>query len=130
MTRTAVLASGGLDSAVLLVDFARSRSPVTPLFVRSHHAWEAGERAALARFLAAVNDARIAPPRELALPMDDVYGTHWSVSGRDVPGWSAADAAVELPGRNLVLLAKALVLAAQEGWTTVALGTLDANPFP
>src|SRR5206468_12018377 len=67
---------------------------------------------------------------ELARPMGDVYGAHWSLTGRDAPGWEAPDAEVELPGRNLILLAKALVLAAIEGWPTLALGALAGNPFP
>src|SRR5262245_42722312 len=46
------------------------------------------------------------------------------------PGWTAPDEAVELRGRNLVLLSKALVAAAIEGWPTVALGSLAGNPFP
>lgn len=125
-----VLCSGGLDSAVLLVEVARAAGRAVPVFVRAGHGWEDAERAALERFVARVADARIAGVRELALPMADVYGAHWSMTGRDAPGWSVPDAAVELRGRNLVLLAKALVLAALEGWPTLALGSLAGNPFP
>lgn len=125
----AVLCSGGLDSAVLLVEMTRAAGRAIPLFVRAGHAWEAAERAALDRFLAAVGEPRIAPVRELALPMGDVYGDHWSMTG-DAPGWDAPDAEVELRGRNLILLAKALVAAAIEGWPTLALGSLAGNPFP
>jgi 7-cyano-7-deazaguanine synthase len=125
----AVLCSGGLDSAVLLVDAARTAGRAIPLFVRAGHVWETAERLALDRFLAAVGDARIAPVRELALPMDDVYGAHWSMVGGG-PRWAEPDETVEIRGRNLILLAKALVLAAIEGWPTLALGTLRGNPFP
>jgi 7-cyano-7-deazaguanine synthase len=126
----AVLCSGGLDSAVLLVDLARTAGRSVPVFVRAGHVWEATERAALERFLAAVRDPRIAPVHELALPMGDVYRAHWSMTGQDPPGWDAPDEAVELRGRNLVLLAKAAVLAATHGWPTLALGSLAGNPFP
>lgn len=126
----AVLCSGGLDSAVLLAEMARVAGAAVPLFVRAGHVWEPAERRALADFLAAVGDARIAPVEELALPMADVYGAHWSVTGRHHPGWDAPDEAVELRGRNLVLLAKALVAGAVRGWPTVAIGTLAGNPFP
>ncbi len=127
---TAVLCSGGLDSAVLLVEQARAAGSAVPVFVRAGHVWEDAEHAALTRFLAAVDDERIAPIRDLALPMGDVYGAHWSLRGEDMPGWDAPDEAVELRGRNLVLLAKALVLAAMHGWPTIAMGTLAGNPFP
>src|SRR5262249_8550517 len=94
------------------------------------HAWEAAEQAALGRFLAAVGDACIAPIRVLDLPMGDVYGEHWSMTGVGGPAWSDPDETVELRGRNLVLLAKAMVLAAVEGWPTIARGSLAGNPFP
>lgn len=126
-----VLCSGGLDSAVLLVELARSAGSAVPLFVRAGHVWEDPERIALDRFVAAVVEPRIAPIRELAVPMTDVYGaTHWSLSGDARPGWDAPDADVELRGRNLILLAKAFVVAALEGWPTLALGSLAGNPFP
>ncbi len=126
----AVLCSGGLDSAVLLVEMARSAGRAVPIFVRAGHVWEETERAALARFAAAVGERGIGPIRDLAVPAADLYGAHWSITGRGSPAWDAPDEAVELRGRNLILLAKALVLAAIEGWPTVALGTLAGNPFP
>ena len=126
----AVLCSGGLDSAVLLVDVARRAGRAVPVFVRAGHPWENAERAALARFHDAVAEPRVSATRDLALPMGDVYGGHWSMTGRGAPGWDAPDAAVELRGRNLVLLSKALVAAAIEGWPTVAMGSLAGNPFP
>jgi 7-cyano-7-deazaguanine synthase len=126
----AVLCSGGLDSCVLLVEMARTTGRAIPLFVRVGHVWEAAERSALVRFLAAVGEEGIAPLRDLAVPMDDVYGPDWSMTGERAPAWDAPDESVELHGRNLVLLVKALVLAAKEGWPTVALGSLAGNPFP
>ena len=126
----AVLCSGGLDSCVLLIDLARRTGRAVPLFVRAGHPWEGAERAALGRFLDVVAEPAVAPPRDLALPMGDVYGAHWSMSGQGAPGWGAPDEAVELRGRNLVLLSKALVAAAIEGWPTVAMGSLAGNPFP
>jgi 7-cyano-7-deazaguanine synthase len=126
----AVLCSGGLDSAVLLVEVARLAGQAVPVFVHAGHIWEAAERAALERFIGAVNEPSILEIRELAVPMGDVYEADWSMTGQDAPSWDAPDEAVELRGRNLVLLSKALVLAAVESWPTVALGSLDGNPFP
>src|SRR5262245_2434960 len=126
----AVLCSGGLDSAVLLVDLARRTGRAVPLFVRAGHPWEDAERGALGRFLGAIAEPGVAPARDLALPMGDVYGGHWSMTGAGGPGWDAPDETVELRGRNLVLLSKALIVAAIEGWPTVAMGSLAGNPFP
>jgi 7-cyano-7-deazaguanine synthase len=126
----AVLCSGGLDSAVLLVEQARAAGDAIPVFVRAGHVWEDAERAALDRFLAAVGDPRVRPVRELALPMHDVYGSSWPMAGGGFPEWDAPDAANEIPGRNLVLLAKTLVVAALESWPTIVLASLGGNPFP
>jgi 7-cyano-7-deazaguanine synthase len=88
------------------------------------------ERASLERFVAAVAGPSIAPVRELVMPMHDVYGVaDWSMTGEGAPEWDAPDRGVELRGRNLILLAKVLVLAAIESWPTVALGSLAGNPF-
>jgi len=66
----------------------------------------------------------------LKLPMDDVYRTHWSLGKKPVPGARTADAAVYLPGRNLILTVKAGVLCATEEIPNMALGSLGHNPFP
>lgn len=126
----AVLCSGGLDSGALLVEMARATGSAVPLFVRAGHQWETAERAAVDRFLAAVADPRILPVRELHVPMGELYGAHWSMTGQDTPVWDDADETVELRGRNLILLSKALVVCAIEGWPTIAMGTLGGNPFP
>ena len=47
----AVLASGGLDSAVLVADLLRQGRPVHPIYVRFGLAWEPTEEAHLRRFL-------------------------------------------------------------------------------
>ena len=58
----AVLASGGVDSAVLVADQARQGRIVHPIYVRFGLAWEATEEAHLRRFLDDVPD-RIRPVR-------------------------------------------------------------------
>jgi 7-cyano-7-deazaguanine synthase len=126
----AVLTSGGVDSAVLTADLARQGSVVQPLYIRLGLAWEATEEIYLRRFLDTLPaDIR---PRSLVvldLPIADVYGAHWSVSGDDVPDDTTDDGAVYLPGRNLLLLAKSSVWCALHGVETIALGTLKGNPF-
>ncbi len=126
----AVLASGGLDSAVLVAHLAGEGRQVTPIYVRFGLAWESVERRHLERFLASLPPRDIKPLITLDMPVADLYGAHWSVTGRDVPDEDSPDSAVYLPGRNLLLLAKASVWCALNGVPTIALGTLAANPFP
>lgn len=126
----AVLVSGGLDSAVLCIDLLGEFRRVTPLFIRSGLRWEAVELESLGRFLAAVNAPRVDPLVVLDEPIADVYGAHWSTTGRDVPKAQTEDAAVYLPGRNLLLAVKAAVWCRLRGRQALAMGCLGSNPFP
>jgi 7-cyano-7-deazaguanine synthase len=125
----AVLFSGGVDSAVLVGELVRLGRVVHPVYVRFGLVWEAAEQAHLRRFLAALPDPGARPLVTLELPIADVYGSHWSTSGDDVPDAGSAEEAVYLPGRNVLLLAKASVWCAINGVGTIALGTLKGNPF-
>ena len=128
-----VLASGGLDSCALIGHMARKGREVFPLFIKAGMVWEAAELRALSRFLSRLPPGlarRVRPLRVLSVRMDDLYGDHWSTTGRGVPGWRATDSSVYLPGRNIMLLSKGGVFAATIGVPAVAIGTLSANPFP
>jgi 7-cyano-7-deazaguanine synthase len=126
----AVLVSGGLDSAVLLAEQVAAGRTVHPLYVRCGLHWEAAELDHLRRFLAAVAAPNLRPLVILEAPARDLYGGHWAVTGRGVPAAGTADAAVYLPGRNVLLLTKAILWCHLHGVPAVALGTLAANPFP
>jgi 7-cyano-7-deazaguanine synthase len=127
--QTAVLFSGGLDSAVLLADEA-TRSEVQPIYVSVGLAWEAAERSVVNQLLAAPLFRRLPPLVTLTVEMRDVYAaTHWAVQGQP-PAYHTPDEDVYLPGRNIVLLAKAGVFCAGAGISRIVLGTLGHNPFP
>src|SRR5262245_38492538 len=126
----AVLISGGLDSAILLGDALRRGEIVHPLFVRCGLAWEDVELSYLRRFLAALRRSNLKPLTILEQPVADLYGGHWSLNGTGVPSANAPDEAVFLPGRNVLLLAKALLWCHLHAVPAVALGSLQTNPFP
>src|SRR2546426_3438630 len=127
---TAVLLSGGLDSAVLLAEEA-ARGEVHPIYVSAGLAWEQAERDAIARFLASGRvGRRVQPLVSLSVDMRDVYtATHWSIQGRP-PAYHTPDEDVYLPGRNIILLGKAGVYCAGAKLDRLVLGTLAHNPFP
>jgi 7-cyano-7-deazaguanine synthase len=128
--RLVVLASGGVDSAILVANEAALGREVYPLYIRFGLAWEQIEEAHLRRFLDALPaNEGIRPLSVLELPIADVYGDHWSVSGEDAPDDATPDEAVYLPGRNLLLLAKTTIWCALHGIGRIALGTLQGNPF-
>jgi 7-cyano-7-deazaguanine synthase len=97
--------------------------------VRCGLRWEQAELAQLRQFLAAVATLGLQPLGILELPVADLYGDHWSLGGPDVPDSNSRDEAVFLPGRNVLLLSKALLWCHLRGVPAVALGTLGANPF-
>ncbi|MGH9870107.1 MAG: 7-cyano-7-deazaguanine synthase [Candidatus Polarisedimenticolia bacterium] len=128
-----VLASGGLDSCVLVAHMARRRRTVYPLFVKAGMVWENAELAALRRFLQALPEPlarRVAPLKVVSSGLGGLYGSHWSTTGQGVPSWNATDDSVYLPGRNIMLISAAAVHAALLGVPRVALGPLQGNPFP
>jgi 7-cyano-7-deazaguanine synthase len=127
---TAVLLSGGLDSAVLLAEEA-ARGAVQPIYVSAGLAWEPAERAMVAALLASgAIEGDVAPLVALSVDMRDVYAaTHWAVTGTP-PAYHTPDEDVFLPGRNIILLGKAGVYCAAAAIDRVVLGTLAHNPFP
>ena len=127
---TAVLLSGGLDSAVLAADEAAS-GDVHPVYVSVGLAWEGAEQATVSRLLAhATPGARLRPLVSLIVDMRDIYAaTHWAVRGRP-PAYHTPDEAVYLPGRNVMLLSKAAVYCAAAKIDRLVIGTLAHNPFP
>jgi 7-cyano-7-deazaguanine synthase len=127
---SAVLLSGGLDSAVLVAEEA-ARGTVQPIYVSVGLAWENAERLATARLLASGKlGPRVKELASLSVDMTDVYpAAHWARTGQ-APGYHTPDEDVYLPGRNIVLLGKAAVFCAAAGIGRLVIGTLDHNPFP
>ncbi len=130
---TAVLLSGGLDSAVLVAEEAArpEAGQIQPIYVSVGLAWERAEREVVEWFLTAASlGSRLRPLVKLAVDMSDVYpAAHWAMQGRP-PAYHTPDEDVYLPGRNIVLLAKAGVYCATTRIDRIVLGTLDHNPFP
>jgi len=127
---SAVLLSGGLDSAVLLAEEAVADT-VQPIYVSVGLAWEDAERLATTRLLASGRlGPRVKPLVSLSVDMTDVYpAAHWARTGQ-APGYHTPDEDVYLPGRNIVLLGKAGVFCTAAGIGRLVIGTLDHNPFP
>ena len=129
MDKISVLASGGLDSAVLLAELA-SAAQVYPIYVKCGLKWEAEELRALNSFLAALKNPRVMPLTVIEIPTATLYGDHWSLSSANVPDADAPDSEVLIPGRNILLLGTAAVWSSTHGVSRIAIGSLDGNPFP
>jgi len=127
--KIAVLASGGLDSSVLIVQMA-SDAAVSPIYVRCGFAWEEAEIHALQSFLDAINNPNVQSITVLSTPAASLYGTHWSVTGERVPAADEPDENTYLPGRNILLISLAAIWGSTHDVSRVAIGSLGGNPFP
>jgi 7-cyano-7-deazaguanine synthase len=87
------------------------------------------EQNSLERYLDAVAVQQLEPLAVLDLPLADVYGDHWSITGRNIPEAGTTDEAVFLPGRNAVLTMKAALWCQMHGIEELAIATLRSNPF-
>jgi len=124
-----VLASGGLDSSILIGYLLRQRRRVQPFYIRTDLLWQSEELPALERFLTAVATNDLSPLVVLDLPLGDLYDGHWSLTGNDVPGVDSPDEAVYLPGRNALLIVKAAVWCQLRGFGELAMAQLGTSPF-
>jgi 7-cyano-7-deazaguanine synthase len=127
-----VLTSGGLDSGVLVAELAKDYRQVQPVYVRCGLYWEQAERYWLRRFLKKLQatHSHIQPLKTLSMDLREIYGDHWSLTGKNVPAYHSDDFEVYLPGRNIILLAKTAVYCVLGGINTIATAPLSANPFP
>ena len=129
MDKIAALASGGLDSSVLVAELAKA-AHVYPIYVKCGLKWEAEELRALQSFLDALDNPNVMPLTVLEVPVADLYGDRWSLSGARVPDAEAPDSEVLIPGRNILLLGLAAVWCSTHSVSRIAIGSLDGNPFP
>ncbi|NIP84598.1 MAG: 7-cyano-7-deazaguanine synthase [Planctomycetales bacterium] len=131
-----LLLSGGLDSAILLGHLLDSGYQVQPFYIRSNVIWQYAELAATRNFLDRIAQCSwptggdVCPLVELNLPLDDLYGEHWSINGQRTPDARTSDEAVFLPARNALLVIKAAVWCGLNQIDQLALAPLAANPFP
>jgi 7-cyano-7-deazaguanine synthase len=124
-----LLLSGGVDSAVLLGQLLDGGHQVVPFYVKTGCVWQAEELAAVDQFVARIARPGLMPLVQLEMPLGDLYGSHWSMTGAQVPDDHTPDEAVFLPGRNPLLLIKPALWCLTHGIGQLALATLALNPF-
>lgn len=127
--KIAILTSGGLDSGILIHYLLKKYKSVQPIYLQSGHVWEEAELFWLKRFLKATGNRHLKPLVSLSLRTRDLYRTHWSLTGKKIPSAQSHDKKVYLPGKNILLIAKASVFCALRKIPFLALGPLKTNPF-
>ncbi len=125
----AILTSGGVESAALVSEALTIYSRVYPIYVREGLRWEAAELRFLTRLLSGWKVDGLAKLTVLDFPVAPLLGAHWSLQKKRVPGFTAPDAAVYLPGRNLCLLALGGLFCSVRRIPVLWIGILKGNPF-
>ncbi len=123
MEEVSILVSGGIESSVLLYELS-SKFSVSPIYIKSGYIWEDTEVKYVKKLTSDLN----LDLKTFNIPVEDIYSDHWSLTGEEVPGENTEDSAVELPGRNILLLSKTALFCSLNNIQKVYLGTLDA-PF-
>ena len=127
---TAVLASGGMDSCILLANVAQN-GIAYPIYVETGIPWEWAEKQMLRNFIDALGNPNVKPVTTLSLPVKALYGdSHWTMSGETVPEYDAPDETVYIPGRNIILITLASIWCSLNDVHRVVIGSLAGNPFP
>lgn len=129
MDKIAVLASGGLDSSVLIAKLANA-AEVYPIYVRCGFKWEDAELVVLRLFIDALRKPTVQQVIELSAPAAELYGDHWSITCAKVPAADEPDENTYLPGRNILLISLAAIWCSTHGVSRIAIGSLGGNPFP
>jgi 7-cyano-7-deazaguanine synthase len=124
-----LLFSGGLDSAILLNHLLSQGHRVQPFYIDSGLVWQKAERCAVDRILDHLARPLLEERVVFELPLADLYGDHWSVTGNNPPEENMPDEAVYLPGRNPLLAIKPALWCQLHGIEQLALGPLKSNPF-
>jgi 7-cyano-7-deazaguanine synthase len=127
--KISILASGGLDSSVLIAKLAAD-AEVYPIYVQCGFKWEDAELAFLRLFVNALHNPNVKRATILSAPTAALYGRHWSVTGARVPGAHEPDENTYLPGRNILLISLAAIWGSTHGVSRIAIGSLGGNPFP
>lgn len=123
----AVLASGGVTSAVILAQALDHFRAVYPVYGRFGLPWEDAEEQYLRRLLAAIRGPRLGRLKVLDLPLSDVYTEEGTIAARLVPEGDEPEQSLRISGRNMLLMSKAAVWSAVNGIEALAAGPLPAH---
>jgi len=125
----AVLFGGGIESTALVRRFLDEGARVIPVRIHCGLIWDDCEAEFARRFLRANACDRLAPLREVRLPLHAFMGDHWAISGRNIPQAGATAAKLEIPLRNLTLLSFAFQQVRNQPGASLALGTTADNCY-
>jgi 7-cyano-7-deazaguanine synthase len=124
-----VLFGAGVESTTLVKRFLAEGEAVWPVYQHWGLRWEDCELLYARNFCRASACGRLHPLAEVRLPHRDVLGGHWAVTGDRVPRAGDPPQSLEIPSRNLSLLATAAARLAHLPELRLVMGTTADNHF-
>lgn len=128
--KVCALVSSGIDSLALLSHLSLNYAQIYPVYMQCGFRWEESELFWLKKFLRTGKLKNVEQLEILNLPMRDVYGSHWSVTGVKAPDAASRSSDLFLPGRHMLFLSKAAQWCALRKVELMATGVLKTCPFP
>lgn len=125
----AVMLGGGVESTALVQRFLAGGESVVPVHIRCGLIWDDCESLFIRRFLAANSSPRLHSLVEFCVPLQDFLGSHWAVTGQNIPRAGAASSDLEIPLRNLTLLSFAIHRLKHLPAFHLAMGTTADNCY-
>ncbi len=111
MKKYAVLISGGIESCVLLAEFAK-KNIVYPIHINKGFIWEKYELQQSKRFIKALHNKNIKKIIILDLNLKPIYKDTWLVLGKKIPRLDGNAKHLNIIGRNILLLSIAVTWCA------------------
>lgn len=121
-----ILFSGGIESGLLLKEMRDNNIEPIICFVDSGLYWDAVAEKWARAFVALLG---LRAPL-IKLRVDLAGANDWFVTGTDVPTGDRDSRLIEIPGRNLTLLAAVMPTATATGCRYVMMGTAQPTVFP
>lgn len=128
-SRVCVLASGGIDSALLIQEALNQQREIYPLYVAFDFQWEPSELEILHRLLNRLRSTLLQPLRVFPIAYREFFPDHWGFHFQKVPDRHAPDTDVGIPGRNFLLFSQAAVYAHAQELSEIWIGSLKGNPY-
>jgi 7-cyano-7-deazaguanine synthase len=124
-----VMLGGGIESTHLVRLYLDQGATVTPVHLCCGLIWDQCESEFVHRFCAQMASPRLNRLIEFSVPLGGFLQSHWAITGKNVPQAGAAADELEIPLRNLTLLAFAVQRLANGGPVALAMGTTADNCY-
>ena len=128
--RVCILASGGIDSSLLIHQALQESAEVHPLYIAFDFFWEPLELESLKKLLQKMATPSLKELLVSSVSYGEFFPEHWGYHTDQVPDRHAPDTEVLIPGRNLFLFSQGALHCHSQDLSEIWIGSLKGNPYP